>query len=116
MNQNPESPLLEMPDVTNLTYIIEYLLELGTSLASGFGVTPITWTELRSWLELSELQLDSWESNLLISLSRSFCANYTKFDEKDFPTPYVIEEFDRKAASASIGGSLRLLAKRMNKK
>lgn len=105
-----------MPEVENSEYLIEYLLEIGTSMASGFGVTPLTWTEIYSWQQLMSIELTGWELTQIMTLSRVFSANYAKFDEKDFPTPYTVEEFDREAASQGIGNALRSLASRVNKR
>ena len=84
-------------------------------MSSGFGITPLTWTEIKSWCEVTQTELSSWEATMVMSLSRHFSSSFNKFDEKDFPTPYMVEEFDREKASKTIGGALRLLAKRVNK-
>lgn len=116
MKQNPDSPMLKMPELDDAGYVIEYLLEIGTSMASGFGITPLTWSEIYSWSELSQTELSRWEASTIMSLSRTFTSKYNMFDEKDFPTPYILEEFDREEVSKTIGGALRLMASRMNKK
>lgn len=115
MEDNPDSSLLEMPEVPGCQNLLENLLEVGISGSSGFGLTPLTWTELLSWTTLTDIYLNSWESVTMINLSRAFTSYHGKFDEKDVPAPHVVEDFDRNLVSQSIGFRLRSLAKRMNK-
>lgn len=112
---NPDSSLLEMPEVNMCQNLLEYLLDIGISGSSGFGLTPLTWTELLSWSTLTGITLTSWESLALMNLSRAFTSYHGKFDEKDVASPHVVEDFDRNLVSQSIGFRLRSLAKRMNK-
>lgn len=117
IEKSPDSPLLQMPELPDQSaYIINHVIEVGTTMSSGLGVTPLSWTEIKSWSELTMTDLTSWEASLIMELSRTFTSNYNKFDDKDFPTPYIIEEFDRSSASKNIGNALRFMAKRVNKK
>ena len=115
LTNNPESPLLIMPDIPFLTYLIEDLIEIGTSMSGGMGVTPLTWSEIKAWSDLTDNRLASWESTIIMRLSQIFVSSYNKFDDKDFETPFSVEEFDREAASKSIGNMLRSLAQRAKK-
>ena len=91
------------------------MIEIGTSMASGFGVTPLTWSEIESWSNLTDIRISSWEATMIMSLSRTFTSSFNRFDEKEFPSPYVVEEFDRAKVSQNIGSLLRSLASRVNK-
>lgn len=113
--ENPDSALLEMPDIGSQGYLIELLLEIGASASTGFGVAPLSWSEIYSWSSLTQTNLTSWEASTIMSLSRAFTASYHRFDETNAAAPFVHEEFDRVAASRNIGNALRLLAKRVNK-
>lgn len=104
-----------MPQLSGCSYLIDYLIEIGTSMASGFGVTPLTWSEIESWSNLTDIRISSWEATMLMSLSRTFTSSFNRFDDKDFPSPYVVEEFDREKVSQNIGNLLRSLASRVNK-
>lgn len=115
MEDNEDSPLLTMPEVEDCKYLLEFLIDVGISSANGFGMTPLSWSELHSWSILTDTQLTSWDAATIIQLSRSFTSYFTKYDEKDFATPYQLEEFDREAVSQTIGSRLRMLAVRMKK-
>lgn len=84
-------------------------------MASGFGVTPLTWSEIESWSNLTEICISNWEATMLVNLSRTFTSNFNKFDGNEFLSPYVVEEFDREKVSQNIGSLLRSLASRVNK-
>ena len=104
-----------MPQLSGCSYLIDCLIEIGTSMASGFGVTPLTWSEIESWSNLTEIDISSWEATMIMSLSRTFTSSFNRFDDKEFPSPYIVEEFDREKVSHNVGSLLRSLASRVNK-
>lgn len=104
-----------MPEIQWLGYLINYLIEIGTSMASGFGITPLTWTEIEAWKNLTEVEITGSEASIIMRLSRTFTSCYNQYDGKDVPAPYIVEEFDREKVSSNIGSLLRSLASRVNK-
>lgn len=115
MRTNPDSPLLEMPEVELCSNLLDYVIDIGIANSAGFGLTPLTWTDLLSWSKLTNVELTSWESKQLMDLSRSFTSYFSKYDDKEIPAPHVVEEFDREKVSQSIGFRLRSIAKRIKK-
>lgn len=38
----------------------------------GYGPEPISWTELKSWSDLTQTKITPWEAVLIMKLSKSF--------------------------------------------
>ena len=65
----------------------------GPANSSQAGAVPITWTELASWSTMSAISVSPWESELLIGLSRMYCAQYNA-TVKDTPRPVAETDED----------------------
>lgn len=50
-------------------YLVDYLWEIGPTMAAGMGEAPITHGELLAWQENTGIELESWEARLLRRLS-----------------------------------------------
>lgn len=84
-----------MPPVTGPAYLLEYLFEIGPTMAAGMGNGPITFSEILAWQLLTGIRLRPWEVRLLRRLSRDYLgasqsdvvhAPWQPPDEKPQPT------------------------------
>lgn len=115
--EDENSPYLEMPDVGNAAYIIQLLFDVGISVQSGMGLAPINWTELRSWTQVTRVNLSPWEAETIILLSRHFVMKHSEFDKKNVMSEYQVEltTLDRAKVSDKVGSFFRSLMARRKK-
>ncbi len=74
---------VEMPECTAF-YLLDYLLELGVTL----GDAAITHAELRSWMDNTGIDLNSWEVRSIKSLSEAYLSTTYEARAVDAETPW----------------------------
>lgn len=87
MDEN--SSFLKLPDIEGAEYLIALLGELGFVSHTGMGATHITWTEIKNWLDTTELELSVWEKLLLKEMSEVYASELSQASAKDYPAPYT---------------------------
>ena len=80
-----------MPNIDGLEYIAEWLDELGYVNAGASGAIPLTHSDLKSWLELTDTEITGWEISVLIKLSRQYCYQSNISDSKEAEAPFKAE-------------------------
>lgn len=74
------------------TYLVDWFFELDSARqSSGFGIQPITYTEMSAWAGLRGIELFDWEVKVLRSLDRTRIADLQGTKKPDAS----IEKFDR---------------------
>lgn len=53
------------------------------------GIVPLTWQEIKSYLELNEVELCSWEIKILKHMSDAYCAEFSRGSDPDRKPPYT---------------------------
>lgn len=87
-----DAPELMMPPVHDRWYLIEYLMELGPAVSSGFGLAITSWQEIQAWEHMTGHQLTNWEATTLRTLSSRYVAQYSKSSDPMCPPPYANHE------------------------
>lgn len=83
-----EHPYLEMPAVENYGYLIDWLfVELGPTMQSSMGSSPLTFEEIYAWGK--DINLTTWEASTLKKLSLDYWSMLHTGSEKNCPAPYV---------------------------
>lgn len=102
------SPFLELPDLEDADYIVEWWHEAGTISQGGMGISPLTWQEIRAWRLENELHLENFELQMIRAMSSEYCGEYNAGSEKGREAPYSVseEKVDRVAISNKIGNVL----------
>ena len=54
------------------------LYTVGPGAGTGFGLAPISWSELRAWCELTATRLASWQAEALVLMSRAYAGEYNQ--------------------------------------
>lgn len=105
-NEDMEVPL---PDLGDASYLMNLLSEAGMISQTGMGIAPLTWTEIRSWLECTQLELSTWELITLREMSCAYAGEYSSASDKSAPPPYTahVEEIDRAGITNKIQNLLR---------
>lgn len=86
-----EGALIRMPPLNPGAYLFGWLLELGFVSRGGSGeVQPLTFTELKSWAELTgRLYIQPWEVKALRNLSNAYVVAYLEGQDPNAPPPWV---------------------------
>lgn len=102
----------DMPDAGIASYLLEYLFEIGPTMAGAAGAAAITHQEIAAWQQLSRVRLSPWEAHALRSLSREFVAAAHLAEKADAKAPWLTETTpaDRAAVAQTMRDSLRRLA------
>lgn len=73
--------MLEMPN--SCFHVWKMFIELNNARGSnGFGVNPISYTEIYSYCKLHEIDIDDWELELLKVFDRKVLEIYAEQQEK----------------------------------
>lgn len=87
-----------LPDIEGFEYLVAFLHEAGTASSSGMGVTGLSWTELKSWKELSGVSITEFEMGLVKRLSDAYASEYGNSNGENTSPPYVsltMDEIER---------------------
>ena len=82
-----EHPYLEMPAIDNYVYLIDWLFELGPTMQSSMGSSPLTFEEIRAWG--IDIDLSPWEASTLRRLSLDYLSMLHTGSEPKCPPPFV---------------------------
>jgi len=102
------SDLVELPVIETDKHILEWLLELGVFESSGYGPTPLPYTEIEAWSRLTGTVLTWEESRFLKMLSKEYCAQYHKSSDRDCPPPYTTEKVNQETVSERVLQAFRM--------
>jgi len=106
-----DSSFLEFPDIDDAEYMIPLLHEAGLMSSNGMGLVPLSWQEIESWLQTTELELSVWEKLTIKEMSEAYVAEFNKATARDASAPYVpyveAEDIDRPAVANKLLTVLR---------
>jgi len=77
-----------MPPLDGVAHLLGYLYELGPTMAAGMGAGPITYSEIRAWMESVGVDLQPWEVRILRRLSLIYLNESHKAEKRDCPAPW----------------------------
>lgn len=72
--------LIELPP--EFAKVWEDFINLSSSRQSGFGISPLTYTEIKSYTELMGIELEPWEVNMIKLFDRVTVSEVNKQQEK----------------------------------
>lgn len=79
-------PSKSLPEIEQ--FISKCFSLIGYYLSGGMGATPLTWSEIESFTNKSGYQLNGWECEQLLSMSRSYCGFLEKAKKPSCLPPY----------------------------
>ena len=94
-----------MPPIEWGDYLLDYLFEVGPTMPSGMGSSPLTYAEIEAWQRTVAIALSPFEVQLLRRLSVEYFGESHAATKPDCPAPYGVslqlikvseKEFDRK--------------------
>jgi hypothetical protein len=63
----------------------------GQCSQTGYGLIPLSWQEIQSFIEVNELELTLFEKQMLRKMSEAYCSEYSKAKDIRCPAPYTPE-------------------------
>lgn len=81
-----EVPLPPCP----LPYIVQWLLEIGPTLAAGMGSGPIEWRDIAAWQGVNGVEMLPWEAAALRLMSKAYLMQFHDSEKPDCPAPWSV--------------------------
>jgi hypothetical protein len=112
------SSFLKLPKIEGAEYLVSLLHEAGLCSATGMGIFPLPWQEIESWLEVTGLELSTWEKLMIKEMSEAYVGEYNQASAKDRPAPYtyVEETIDREAVANKLKSVFRSMKRKKEPK
>lgn len=104
---------IEMPDIGDYSSVIQYLEEIGIFNQGAAGATPLTWTDIKDWMYVTNRKLSPMLSDIIIHLSRVYCGQI-RLSTKDIPAPFGGEEATIFVKQVALGNKTRRALKDRN--
>jgi hypothetical protein len=79
----------EMPSTGAAGYLLEFLYEIGPTMAGPMGAGPITFAEIDAWCRLGGVDLKAWEARMMRRLSCEYLSQSAKAEKRDCPEPWT---------------------------
>ena len=98
-----------MPEAGLLLYLIEALSEIGEAKFTGEVVSPIDWTDIKSWSDVTGADLNPGEANAIRVLSSAYVAQYYESLDKGCPPPNIERLKNREVVATKIKGLFSML-------
>ena len=83
---------INMPDLLGFDRMPMYMDEFGPASQGAAGIVPVSFLELQAWSEMTDNQLNVWESSMLILMSKQYCYQSYKSDNPMTVPPYFDQE------------------------
>lgn len=97
-----ESELVNIKPVYKGANIVDWLSESGFFSTGMNGPVQLTWQDLNAWREGVGARVTTEECLIMRMLSREYCAQYHKSDDRNEPCPTFVEVKDKKSLSDKI--------------
>lgn len=97
----------EYPECSAL-HLVHYLFEIGPVQSSGMGTAPISFSEIRSWQEITGVALNSWEGRMLRRLSDEYRREMHLAESPNRPSPFIrAKEVDKEEIANRVRNILK---------
>lgn len=53
------------------------------------GVTSLSWSEIESWIKVTQINLSTWEKLTIKAMSEAYAGELNSATKKDCPAPYT---------------------------
>ncbi len=83
---------INMPDLLGFDRMPMHLDEFGPAAQGAAGIVPVSFLELQAWSEMTGNGLNTWESSMLILMSKQYCYQSYNSDNPMATPPYFDKE------------------------
>ena len=88
--ESESSGLTELPEIPiGAEMYIDDLSDMGFCAPSGFGLSALSYTDIKAWADLRRIDLQPCEAQLLHSLSTAYANQFNISDKADCEPPYA---------------------------
>jgi hypothetical protein len=109
------SSFLSLPNLDGADYLVTLLFEAGLVQSTGMGAVSLSWTEIESWLRVTQLNLSVWEKLTIKSMSEIYAGELGVATKRDAQAPYThVDEAliaDRTAIANKLKGAFAAFKK-----
>lgn len=113
-----EMPDIPLPPISELeTYLVSLFYSSGQAMATGMGLVPLSFQEIKAWSEGSGIgdSLTPWQFTLIRRMSECYASEYSQATDPKRKSPYSPktdeeEEIDRTA----VMNKMKAMFKRIN--
>jgi hypothetical protein len=103
------SSFLALPNLDGADYLVTLLFEAGLVQSTGMGAVSLSWSEIDSWLRVTQLELTVWEKLTIKSMSEVYAGELSVATKRDAQAPYThVDEAltaDRTAIASKLKGA-----------
>jgi hypothetical protein len=110
VERGESAPFLELPNIEGLSYIVDYLFEVGPMT----GESSVTWQEVRAWREETGVTLDDFEVTSIVALSKAYAGMLYEARDPMTPPPHVTSIASLNEQKARAATRLRQILGSMN--
>jgi hypothetical protein len=83
---------IQLPEIPGpWSHLLAIFSLSGQALQSGMGLTPLSWLEIKAFIDVNEIDITLWERELLKRMSEAYCAEYSRASDPKRPAPYTPE-------------------------
>jgi hypothetical protein len=75
-------------------YLLDHLMRAGICSSGINGAASLTWSELDSYVRRSGADLDDWDCEAMIELSRAYISTLSAAKDPHYPPPHVTQDPD----------------------
>ena len=87
-----------MPEVKDGSFLIEHLQNMGFCQSTGMGISPLPFTEIKAYVDLMKISLDTFHISMLRKMSVAYVSqNNDNYDDTD--PPYKTEGYTQPVMS-----------------
>jgi hypothetical protein len=95
---------IQLPEIPGpWSHLLAIFSLSGQALQSGMGLTPLSWLEIKAFIDVNELDITLWERELLKRMSEAYCAEYHKASDPKRPAPYTPEVEENEVDQIALG-------------
>lgn len=87
--------------------LVANFVNSGQAVQTGYGLAPLSWQEIKAFIEVMDLDLLDWEKKLLKKMSEAYCAESHKATDPKRPPPYAVKKEEEEVDH--IGNALRMM-------
>jgi hypothetical protein len=89
-----------MPE-NSAPYLTDWLFEIGPTGSNGVGRCRLEWRDIAAWQDVSGIDLEPWEGNLIRRLSGDYAEQLARSEKPDCPQPWINDVEVHRTAVAS---------------
>lgn len=105
-----DSSALEFVPTYDSKGIVELCAECGFYEANGMGIIPISWTEIKAWMDLRLGEIDMWLAGVIREMSETYISQYYESNNQPVGVSPFHDMVDIEEKRKTVANQFRLFA------